>query len=111
VGLAWHVSKENFFEVLQPVVSNFRLRGTYGLVGNDAIGSPSQRFYYLSEVLMNSSARSWTFGPSLDESLTGVEVRRYPNRDITWETAYKSNIALELGLFDNKVEVQADWFT
>lgn len=111
IGLAWHVSKENFFEVLQPVVSNFRLRGTYGLVGNDAIGSPSQRFYYLSEVLMNSSARSWTFGPSLDESLTGVEVRRYPNRDITWETAYKSNIALELGLFDNKVEVQADWFT
>lgn len=111
VGLAWQISKENFFEPLKPIVSNFRLRGTYGLVGNDAIGSPSQRFYYLSEVNMNSAARSWTFGPSLDESLSGVVVNRYPNRNITWETAYKANIAFELGLFNNKLEINGDWFT
>lgn len=110
IGLVWHASNESFFDVLKPVVSNFRLRGTYGLVGNDAIGSPSQRFYYLSEVNMNSAARGWVFGPSLDESLTGVAVSRYPNRGITWETAYKTNIALELGLFNNSVEIQADWF-
>ncbi len=110
-GVAWHVSRENFFEGLQPVVSNLRFRGTYGLVGNDAIGSPSQRFYYLSEVSMNSTARGWTFGPSLDETLTGVSVSRYPNPGITWETAYKSNVAMELGLFNNSVELQADWFT
>lgn len=111
VGLAWHVSKENFFEVLKPVVSNFRLRGTYGLVGNDAIGTPSQRFYYLSEVDMNSSTKGWTFGPALDESLSGVSVNRYANSEITWETAYKGNVAVELGLFNNSVEIQVDWFT
>lgn len=111
VGLAWHVSKENFFKPLESIVSNFRLRGTYGLVGNDAIGRPEQRFYYLSEVNMNASARGWIFGPALDESLSGVSVNRYPNRNITWETAYKSNIAIELGLFNNKMELQADWFT
>ncbi|TJY68110.1 TonB-dependent receptor [Sphingobacterium alkalisoli] len=108
VGLAWHVSKENFFESMQPVISNFRLRGTYGLVGNDAIGSPDQRFYYMSEIVDGSG---WVFGPAQDESLTGVAVRRYPNPNITWETAYKSNVALELGLFNNAVEIQADWFT
>lgn len=111
IGLAWHASREGFMEALKPVVSNLRLRGTYGMVGNDAVGSPSQRFYYLSEVNMNSTARSWTFGPGLDESLNGVSVTRYPNAGITWETAYKSNVALELGLFNNTVEIQADWFT
>lgn len=111
LGVVWHASKEDFFDVLQPVVSNFRLRATYGLVGNDAIGSASQRFYYLSEVNMNSVDRQWTFGPDNTETLTGVNVTRYPNPGITWETAYKSNVALELGLFNNAVEIQADWFT
>ncbi|MBE8722760.1 SusC/RagA family TonB-linked outer membrane protein [Sphingobacterium pedocola] len=108
VGVAWHVSKENFFESMQPVISNLRLRGTYGLVGNDAIGAPDQRFYYMSEIV---AGPGWVFGPAQDESLAGVAVRRYPNPNITWETAYKSNVALELGLFNNAVEIQADWFT
>lgn len=110
VGAAWHVSKESFFEPLSPVVSNLRLRATYGLVGNDAIGSASQRFYYLSEV-STTATRGWTFGPSMDENLAGINVSRYPNSDISWETAYKSNLALELGLFNNAFELQADWFT
>ena len=110
IGASWQVSKEKFWEGLLPVVSNFRIRGTYGLVGNDAIGEPEQRFYYLSEVDMNSAARGWTFGPEQDESLSGVNVSRYSNADITWETAYKSNVALELGFFDNAVELQADLF-
>lgn len=110
VGVAWHVSREDFFKPIANIISNFRLRGTYGLVGNDAIGSASQRFYYLSEVNMNSTARGWTFGPSLDETLNGVAVSRYPNREITWETAYKANVAIELGLFNNKLEIQADLF-
>jgi len=108
VGAAWHVSKEGFFEPLQPVVSNFRLRGTYGLVGQDAIGSPSQRFYYMSEIV---DGTGWSFGPALDESLPGIAVRRYPNPNITWETSYKSNVAFELGLFNNAVEIEGDWFT
>lgn len=110
IGLVWHASKEPFFESLQPFISNLRLRGTYGLVGNDAIGSATQRFYYLSEVNMNAANKGWMFGPTQDESLSGVNVTRYPNPDITWETAYKTNVALELGLFNNSLEIQADWF-
>lgn len=109
IGLVWHASKERFFEPFQPIVSNFRLRATYGLVGNDAIGSADQRFYYLSEV-NTSTARGWTFGPAMDLNVAGINVSRYPNSEISWETAYKTNIALELGLFNNAVEIQADWF-
>lgn len=111
IGVAWHASRENFLQPLQPVLSNLRFRATYGLVGNDEIGSASQRFYYLSEVDMNSTLRQWTFGPGLDETLTGVNVSRYPNAGITWETAYKSNVAIEVGMFNNALELQADWFT
>src|SRR3546814_378248 len=42
-GLAWSVSNEKFFESARDVVSNFRLRATYGMVGNDAIGSPEDK--------------------------------------------------------------------
>lgn len=108
VGGAWHVSKETIFEGLKPTVSNFRIRGTYGLVGNDAIGSASQRFYYMSEIV---NGTGWTFGPAQDESLSGIAVRRYPNPNITWETGYKSNVAFEMGLFDNSVEILGDLFS
>lgn len=101
-GLAWSISNENFFKPLKPVISNLRLRGTYGLIGNDAIGSASDRFFYLSNVNMNDPARAATFGGTSGTtySLNGVSISRYSNRDITWETATEKNIALELGLFD-----------
>ncbi|WP_244518963.1 TonB-dependent receptor [Parapedobacter composti] len=108
-GLAWSVSNEKFWEDLKPVVSNLRIRGTYGLVGNDAIGSPSDRFFYLSNVNMNSSDRSHAFGRERGNSKNGISITRYSNPDITWETGYKTNIALELGLLD-KLQLTADYF-
>lgn len=99
-GLAWSVSNEKFFESLKGSITNLRIRGTYGLVGNDAIGSPSDRFFYLSQV-SRTSARGATFGENFNRTLTGYNISRYANEDITWETAIKQNIALEVGLFDN----------
>ncbi len=108
-GLAWSVSNEKFWESIKPVISNLRLRGTYGVVGNDAIGRESDRFLYLSEVNMNNGSRSATFGTDLLYSRTGISMVRYANPDITWERGYKSNLAIEVGLFD-KVQIMADLF-
>src|SRR5690606_22164728 len=58
-GIAWTVSNEKFWEPLKDVVTNLRLRGTYGLVGNDAIGEG--RFLYLSEVNVNDPNMSAVF--------------------------------------------------
>src|SRR5690606_13678669 len=74
VGLAWSASNEKFWENIKPVVSNLRIRGTYGLVGNDAIGSPRDRFFYLSNVNMNSTDRSYTFGRDGGNSKEGISV-------------------------------------
>lgn len=108
-GAAWTVSNEKFWEPYKEVVNNLRLRGTYGLVGNDAIGSAGDRFYYLSEIEMNDPARGASFGVDRTYSKNGISIDRYSNMDITWETAYKSNIALELGLF-NRFKLEADVF-
>jgi TonB-linked SusC/RagA family outer membrane protein len=86
------------------------LRATYGLVGNDAIGGPEDRFFYLSTVDMNSTARANVFGTNLNYSQNGVLVSRYDNKLITWETARKMNLGMEFNLY-NKVDVQVDYFT
>src|SRR3546814_610059 len=108
-GVAWYVSNEDFWEPIKPVVSNLKLRATYGLVGNDAIGRPEDRFFYLSNVNMENAGMGATFGTNYNYNRTGVSIGRYNNRDITWETAIKTNIGIEIGLFE-KVNILADLF-
>jgi TonB-linked SusC/RagA family outer membrane protein len=109
-GLAWSVSNEKFWKPLSRVVSNFRLRGTYGLVGNDQIGAADDRFFYLSEVNMNDPAHDGHFGMDNAYSANGITVTRYSNPEITWEVAHKTNIGVELGLF-NKLNIKADFYS
>ena len=109
-GLAWMMSNETWFKPLTKVVSNLKLRYSYGLVGNDNIGSSSNRFYFLSEMSMNNSGLGASFGETRNVSYNGIGVVRYANEAITWEKSYKSNYALELGLF-KKLDIIAEYFT
>ena len=106
VGVAWNVSNEKFIEQLA-FISKLKLRATYGLVGNDQIGTDGERFFYLSDVNMNNTGRSYTFGEMYQNYSTGISVNRYENRDITWEKSYKTNIGIELGLW-NALNLQVD---
>ncbi|MGY5354183.1 SusC/RagA family TonB-linked outer membrane protein [Wenyingzhuangia sp. IMCC45467] len=108
-GLAWTISNEKFWEPLKEVINNFRIRGSYGLVGNDGIGSATDRFFYLSEVSLNNSGRGATFGRDGGYFKNGVSISRYANPDITWEIAYKTNVALELSIW-KKLNVNVDFF-
>jgi hypothetical protein len=110
-GVAWHISNEKFWEQITPYVNMFKLRATYGVVGNDAIGSAADRFFYLSNVRMDNSDRGASFGTEYGypKNPVGVSISRYENRDITWEIAEKINLGLELGLW-NKIGIQADFF-
>lgn len=108
-GLAWTISNESFFEPLRDKITNLKLRGSYGLVGNDAIGSSSERFFYLSEMNMNDSNRGATFGVDNAYGKNGISISNYSNTDITWEVSYKTNLALELELF-KKLNVVAEVF-
>lgn len=109
-GVAWTVSNEKFMKPFSKTITELKLRATYGLVGNDAIGPAADRFFYLSEVNMNDANRAALFGTDFNYKVNGITVNRYSNTDITWETAYKTNFALELGLF-NEVKILADVYT
>lgn len=110
VGGAWVVSNEKFFKPITKVVNNLKLRYSYGLVGNDNIGNSRNRFYYLSEMSMNSTANQAYFGEFRGVNYKGIDVSRYANDAITWEKSYKTNYAAEIGLF-KKIDIIAEYFT
>ena len=112
-GIGWNISNESFYgEGLRKIVSSLKLKSTYGLSGNDAIGDANDRFFYLSNVNMNSSSHRSSFGTFGNRGgLTkdGVSISRYANDQITWETSKKFNITAEIGLFE-KIDIQAEYF-
>lgn len=108
-GLGYIVSNEKFFEPVKDKVSLLKLKATYGLVGNDEIGQ--ERFFYLSNVNLDDSARGASFGSQINTSHNGVSISQYANPDITWEISRKMNLGLEMGLFNDELNIQADYFT
>lgn len=100
VGAGWNISNEKFFKPLINVVSRFKIRGSYGLVGNDQIGSIADRFFYLSDVSLNNGSRSATFGENFTYTRNGVVISRYANNDITWEKSKDINLAVDLTFFN-----------
>lgn len=110
-GLGWLVSNEEFLKGLAPVVSRVKLRASHGFVGNDQIGNDrNDRFFYLSEVDLNSGQNSATFGRELNQGIGGVIIRRYANPLVTWEKAQKTNFGLELNFVDDAFQLSVDAF-
>lgn len=107
-GFAWNIQNEKFFEDMKGTVNVFKIRGTYGLVGNDQIGSDDDRFFYLSNVTIGDGNRNKVyFGQNYDQGQSLVTVSRYENPNISWEKSYKTNLGLEIGLW-NKLNLQVD---
>jgi TonB-linked SusC/RagA family outer membrane protein len=110
IGGGWIVSNEEFMKPLSKVISKLKLKATYGLVGNDAIGNSSIRFFYLANVNIKDSGRGYTLGYNWGNSTPyGVSISRYADPNITWEISRKTNLGLELNLW-NSLELQVDWF-
>lgn len=109
-GVGWLVSNEAFWgDNLNKVVNKLKFKATYGLVGNDQIGNVEDRFFYLSQVDPNNGGYGYSFGMTNSYVRNGVEIARYADPYITWETAYKQNYGVELGLW-NALELQIDYF-
>jgi TonB-linked SusC/RagA family outer membrane protein len=110
VGFGWILSNEDWFNEKLPDVNMLKLKLTHGLVGNDGISSADDRFFYLSQVNLQSDAYGYTWGTDFNSYYQGYIIDRYSNPDVTWEVAEKTNYGLELGLF-NDFNLQLDYFT
>jgi len=107
IGAGWVVSNEGFWAdggKITDIITRLKIRGSYGLVGNDNIGS--QRFYYLSSVSVDAGP-SATFGSTNGFSLNGTSIQAYPNPDVTWEVSRKANLAVEMTLL-KKLNIVAE---
>jgi hypothetical protein len=104
VALGWVISNESFMQGMNPWLSFLKLRGSYGLVGNDNLGG--RRFAYVSTV-------NWTggyqWGYQGDYWRDGLVEGDFGIPDLTWETATKANVGAEIGLF-SKFMLQVDLF-
>ncbi|SEM60173.1 TonB-linked outer membrane protein, SusC/RagA family [Mucilaginibacter gossypiicola] len=100
VGAGWVVSNEKFFEPLLSTIDNLKFRFTYGLVGNDQIGSSNDRFFYLSDVNLNNGSYG-QFGTNYTYSRPGIVTNRYENQNITWEQSRQTNIGMDLTVAKN----------
>ncbi|MFO8000193.1 MAG: TonB-dependent receptor [Marinilabilia sp.] len=104
LSLGYVMSNENFWT--SDVVSLLKLRGSWGEVGNDQIGG--QRFVYLSDI--DLSGTGYTTGRDMNYSRSGPVYNRYENQNISWEVGEKINLGIDIGLFDNNVNLVADFY-
>lgn len=111
IGAGWMMSEEKFWgQNLKNVVNKVKLKGTYGLVGNDNIGERKDRFFYMSEVNLDGSGAEYGWGQDFEQRPGTINMIRYQNKKIKWEIARKMNLGLEMGLF-NIFDIQVDYFT
>ncbi|WP_299703759.1 TonB-dependent receptor [uncultured Pontibacter sp.] len=100
LSLGWVASNEAFWPSNQ-VVDYLKIRGSYGIVGNDNTGMP---FAFISTI---GAGRNYTFGP--DGYTIGYSPNAPANPDLRWEETTQSNIGFETTLF-NAINLTFDWY-
>lgn len=97
---AWHISKEKFWQPLESVINNFKIRYSWGVNGNQNV-APYERFPALQIV------NNVTFG---DELATGVIQRKAAGENIIWEETSQHNVGLDVSFMKNKLDLTLDYF-
>ncbi|WP_220700031.1 TonB-dependent receptor [Sphingobacterium puteale] len=103
-ALGWYISEEPFMQNLKSKISKLKLRGSYGLVGNDKLDG--RRFAYITTI---NETGGYSWGLNNDFKRNGRMEGDQGNNSLTWETVAKSNIGIELGLW-KALEFQLDLF-
>lgn len=114
IALGYNISEEAFWKPLRNVIPQFKLRASWGLVGNDQTGAG--RFAYLEDLTLGGI--SYTTGTGNGNiTMSGPKFTRYANYGMTWEVGEKKNIGLDMNIlgdlqlsFDMFKEIRRDIF-
>lgn len=106
-SLGWRVTNEAFMEKTQDWLTNLKVRGSYGEVGNDIykVNGVQQRFLY--QAVWAQVSNDYYFGTTGN---TGIFESQYPNYGVTWERAKKYNLGVEFGLWNGLLNGNVDVF-
>ena len=96
-AVSWKLSNESFFDELAKTISELKLRASFGTTGNLEIGE------YQSLATLGSY--SYVIGGNI---LTGFSPNRIVNDNLSWETTYQYDAGIDIGLLDNRVQINLD---
>ena len=101
VSLGWRFDKENFFPFNRDVVNMFKVRGSYGILGNENIGE------YMYQATLARNNMTYSFGNNV---VTGSAVSTFVNEKIAWEKKKTANVGIDLAFLNNRIEFTAEWY-
>ena len=101
VGVAWLFSEESFISDHLSFLSFGKLRGSYGITGNDQVGD----YRYLNSYTAFGEGSNINYNDNL-----GILPIRAANPDYAWEESRKLEFGLELGFWDNRFQLNTSWF-
>lgn len=102
-GASWRISEEDFMKDIS-WLSNLKLRASYGQTGNDAIlDADDDASYYPYQLL-------YTLGVN-NASEAGIYLSSLVDTNLKWETQVSADVAIEFGLFDNRLTGSLEYFT
>ena len=112
-SLAWNFTQEEFMKPLKNIISNGKLRMSWGLTGNNRISEYS--YLALLQVKKAPTGNQMSNGSIPGSASTfdsminaGIAPISLPNEDLKWETTEQWNIGIDLGLFKNRIDITAD---
>ncbi len=101
VSGGWRMEREKFFPVAESTINLFKVRGSYGVLGNENIGE----YQYMD--VMSRGNYTYSFG---NNKVTGSAISNYVNTAIRWEKKKSIDFGLDLGMFNNQLEFTFDWY-
>ena len=101
VSVGWRLDKEKFFPINHNIVNMFKLRGSYGELGNENIGE------YVYQATMMRNNMTYSFG---NQPITGSAISSFVNEFLAWEKKKTMNVGIDMAMFNNRIEFTAEWF-
>ena len=102
-SVGYRFSQEKYFEPLRDIISNGKLRASFGEIGNEAVGNNM----YI-QTIGNPSNSYWL--DAKGSRLTMYDLPKMVSETLTWERIQTADIGLDLGFFNNSLNVTFDWY-
>ena len=103
-SVGYRISEEGYFQEAKQYVSNLKVRASYGVIGNQEIGSNM----FLETMSKTTNGVSWLGTGNSKYDYFGTPKMVDPT--LTWETIATANVGIDLGFFNNDLNVNFDWY-
>ncbi|MDR0995691.1 MAG: SusC/RagA family TonB-linked outer membrane protein, partial [Tannerella sp.] len=104
-SLGYRMSEENYFAPLKNIVSNLKIRGSWGEIGNQAVGN---NMFLPTMSLVTTGSTYWLDGSG--NKVVAYNLPKLVSPTLTWERVTSTDIGLDLGVINNELNATFDWY-